>query len=227
MADGTNRFDPSRHLTKISGSDYLAVKWRLLWLRQEHPDAVIDTELMAHADQMAIFRARVTLPGGGSATGWGSETYGDFRDYLEKAESKALGRALAALGYGTQFAGDSEADDAPAASSRSSAASSQAASSPPAAQGAINTLHGRAEKLGFDHDALHDLAMHHCGVDSMTQLTGAQLYALNKLLDNPDDARHALAAARTEAAPAGQAGLPGAAGANPMHADASRKGRTR
>ena len=64
----------------------------------------------------AIFRARVLLASGGSATGWGHETAGGFEDYLEKAETKALGRALAALGYGTQFcedfeSGASDADD--------------------------------------------------------------------------------------------------------------------
>lgn len=34
-------------------------------------------------------------------TGWGSETKQDFHDYLEKAETKSIGRALAAMGYGT------------------------------------------------------------------------------------------------------------------------------
>jgi uncharacterized protein YbdZ (MbtH family) len=99
-------FDPSRYLTKVGGSDYLEVKWRLLWLREMHPDAAIETELVSHDDQFAVFRARVSIPSGGSATGWGSEGYSDFRDYLEKAETKALGRALAALGYGTQFCPD-------------------------------------------------------------------------------------------------------------------------
>ena len=99
-------FDPSRYLTKVSGSDYLEVKWRLLWLRQVHPDASIETELVTHDGQAAIFKAKVSIPDGGSSTGWGSEQYGDFRDYIEKAETKALGRALAALGFGTQFCND-------------------------------------------------------------------------------------------------------------------------
>lgn len=42
-------------------------------------------------------------PAGAEATGHGSETPRDFSDYIEKAETKAIGRALAALGYGTQF----------------------------------------------------------------------------------------------------------------------------
>lgn len=99
-------FDPSRYLTKVGSADYLEVKWRLVWLREVHPDATVETELVSHSDQMAIFRARVAIPGGGSATGFGSEGYDDFRDYIEKAETKAIGRALAALGFGTQFCPD-------------------------------------------------------------------------------------------------------------------------
>ena len=101
-----NAFDASKYLTKLSGKDYLEVKWRLLWLRTEHPDAVIETELVKHGAGLALFRARVTIPGGGIATGWGIETADDFGDFIEKAETKALGRALAALGYGTQFCED-------------------------------------------------------------------------------------------------------------------------
>jgi len=93
----TTAFEPARYLTRISGSDYLEVKWRLVWMRDQHPDATIETQLMSHNDNTAVFRALVSIPGGGSATGWGSESAGDFRDYLEKAETKAIGRALAAL----------------------------------------------------------------------------------------------------------------------------------
>lgn len=102
----TAAFDPSKHLSKVGGADYLEVKWRLVWLRETHPTAAIDTDLVSHADDVAVFRATVAVPGGGSATGWGSESVGDFRDYIEKAETKAIGRALAALGFGTQFCPD-------------------------------------------------------------------------------------------------------------------------
>ena len=106
-------FDASRYLVRLRGKEYLEVKWRLLWLRTEHPDAVIETELVSHITEppMAIFKARVSIPGGGSATGWGQEEAADFGDYLEKAETKSLGRALAALGYGTQFTEDFEFTD--------------------------------------------------------------------------------------------------------------------
>lgn len=102
----THTFDPRRFVTRVGGADYLEVKWRVYWLRTQHPDAVITTELVSHENSVAVFKAHVSIPGGGSSTGWGSEGYDDFRDYLEKAETKALGRALAALGFGTQFTPD-------------------------------------------------------------------------------------------------------------------------
>ncbi|CAN5595833.1 hypothetical protein BH23CHL4_BH23CHL4_29390 [soil metagenome] len=103
-----NTFEPGRHLIKVNGSDYLEVKWRIAWLRAEHPDALVETELVDATESHAVFRARVTLPTGGAATGWGSEGFDDVPDFLEKAETKALGRALAALGFGTQLCPDFE-----------------------------------------------------------------------------------------------------------------------
>ncbi|MGB3330144.1 MAG: hypothetical protein WBA46_14380 [Thermomicrobiales bacterium] len=106
MALPAQTFDPARYLTKVKGNDYLEVKWRLVWLRDQHPDAVIETDLVSHSGNHAIFRAQVTLPTGGGATGWGSEDINGFANYIEKAETKAIGRALAALGFGTQFCDD-------------------------------------------------------------------------------------------------------------------------
>ncbi len=112
-------FDPRPHLRRIQSqgqeSDYLDIKWRLAWLRAEHPDARITTELATLNETLAIFRATIEIPSGGSATGYGSETRTDFADFIEKAETRSIGRALAALGYGTQFAleldlGDPELD---------------------------------------------------------------------------------------------------------------------
>src|SRR5438093_7827562 len=101
-------FDPTQYLSNFDGRDYLEVKWRLLWLRSQHPDARIVTEIVQHNEEngFALFRAEVEIPSGGKATGWGSETVRDFHDYIEAAETKAIGRALAALGYGTQFCTD-------------------------------------------------------------------------------------------------------------------------
>lgn len=103
-------FNPSDHLTKLKGKDYLEAKWRLVWLRDEHPDAMIETQHIELSDEHAIFRAVVTFKEGGGASGYGSETKRDFGDYIEKAETKAIARALAAAGYGTQFTGDEMAE---------------------------------------------------------------------------------------------------------------------
>lgn len=118
---GGGKFDPTRYLRQLRGrggsSDYLDVKWRLVWLRSEHPDAQISTEHVSIGADSAVFKATVAIPGGGSATGYGSETKGDFGDFIEKAETKALGRALLALGYGTQFAQDFGDEELPVAES--------------------------------------------------------------------------------------------------------------
>lgn len=113
-------FNPSNHLRKIErrqrqqdgsfvkvANDYLDVKWRLVWLRQEQPDASISTELLTlPGESPAVVKATVTLPTGVSTTGLGQCGAQDWGDWLEKAETRAIGRALAALGFGTQFCQD-------------------------------------------------------------------------------------------------------------------------
>ncbi|HEX5504754.1 MAG TPA: hypothetical protein VFW96_19205 [Thermomicrobiales bacterium] len=129
------RFDPSRYVRQLRGrggaADYLDIKWRLVWLRSEHPDAQITTEHVTITNDLAIFRAVVTIPGGGSASGYGSETARDFGDFIEKAETKSLGRALAALGYGTQFAQDFDEDAASASPAEGHADVLRARPTPP------------------------------------------------------------------------------------------------
>lgn len=103
-------FDPKHYLSSVGSSPYLEVKWRIVWLRTEHPNAIVTTELVRLENDVAVFRAYVEIPGGGSATAYGSESFDDFRDHIEKAETKSLGRALAHLGYGTAFEGFGEGD---------------------------------------------------------------------------------------------------------------------
>lgn len=98
-------FQPSEHLIKLKGKEYLQVMWRLVWFREEKPNWCIDTMLVSHEDESAVFCAKILDENGvQKASGYGSESKRDFSDYLEKAETKAIGRALAMLGYGTQFA---------------------------------------------------------------------------------------------------------------------------
>src|SRR5260221_14606466 len=125
-------FNPNNHLMQLQGKDYLPVAWRLCWFRDLCPEGTISTEpvtldldretteevmvwnnetkrkekVIKRANGFAVFHATVTDGKGGSATGTKSEKAASFPDYIEKAETGAVGRSLAMLGFGTQFTGD-------------------------------------------------------------------------------------------------------------------------
>lgn len=130
----TEPFNAREHLmmlkSKEGPKEYLPVQYRLVWFREACPQGTIETEEMQidldremeeeafawnaekkrsekvikRAKGYARFKATVTDGKGGRATGTKSECAASFPDYIEKAETGAIGRALAALGYGTQFA---------------------------------------------------------------------------------------------------------------------------
>jgi hypothetical protein len=108
MAD--NGFNPRDYMTSIQGRDYLPVAARLLWLRTAEPGAAIETEMQYLDSESAVVHAKITLSTGAKGQGFGAaERAGSQRfggRYIEKAETAAIGRALATLGYGTQFTGD-------------------------------------------------------------------------------------------------------------------------
>ncbi len=100
-------FNPNDHMMKLKNKDYLQVAWRLVWFREDHPDYGINAEALSLTEDHAIFKATITDANGIQLScGHGSESKRDFGDFIEKAETKAIGRALAMLGYGTQFAAD-------------------------------------------------------------------------------------------------------------------------
>lgn len=103
-------FDVKKHLIKVQGGRmYLPVSARLVWFRQEHPDWGIETRVVALdlEKQYAVFEAFVYNETGKlMAKGTKMEDVRGFPDYMEKAETGAIGRALAVCGFGTQFAPD-------------------------------------------------------------------------------------------------------------------------
>ncbi len=103
-------FDAPAHMRKIRTrqgmQDYLDVKWGIAWLRAEFPTAQVVTEQIEGDVEHARFKCTITLPNGAISSGHGSETASDFPDFYEKAETKAIGRACAVLGYGTDAASD-------------------------------------------------------------------------------------------------------------------------
>lgn len=125
-------FNPNEHVMQLQNKDYLEVKWRLVWFRDLCPNGTIETEMLhldldrevtaevmvwnnetrkkekviKQAKGYCVFHAIIKDGKGGVGTGTKSEAAVDFADFIEKAESGAIGRALATLGYGTQFTGD-------------------------------------------------------------------------------------------------------------------------
>ncbi|HXE63174.1 MAG TPA: hypothetical protein VN519_06510 [Bryobacteraceae bacterium] len=114
MCEETNKrpFDPKPYLIKVQGGrQYLPVSARLIWFRQDHPDWGIETEsLFIDPDkQAACFRAKIyDADGKLISTGTKYEDVRGFPDWIEKAETGSVGRALAMCGYGTQFAPEIE-----------------------------------------------------------------------------------------------------------------------
>lgn len=133
-------YDPQKHLIELKSKNgpqkYLPVQARLVWFRELCPHGTIDIEEVAvdldreveaeafvwnpekrrsekvikRGKGYARYRATVTDGQGGRAMGTKSENGANFPDFIEKAETGAIGRALAALGYGTQFTGDELAE---------------------------------------------------------------------------------------------------------------------
>jgi hypothetical protein len=108
--------------------NYLECKWRLVWLRDPDigkPNWGVNTELVrldnivvhkgdnAKPVPFAMFKATITDEVGTViGSGHGTENATAFADYIEKAETSAIARALAAAGFGTQFAVEfDETDD--------------------------------------------------------------------------------------------------------------------
>jgi hypothetical protein len=81
---------------------YLTVAPRIAWFRKEHPDWSIITKAVKTADKAVIMKATIKDGDGRViATARKKETESGFADYIEKAETGAVGRALAMCGYGT------------------------------------------------------------------------------------------------------------------------------
>jgi len=188
-AQAAHPFDPAHYLMQIDGRDYLEVKWRLVWLRSLHPDASIETQHIELSNKHAVFKATVTLPSGASASGYGSEATDDFVDFIEKAETKAIGRALGALGFGTQFCDDHDFGgdqqrvvDSPVDFRAGQAAqrgfgSGHSGQRQEASPRQIKFLHGLANEIGLSHEELHERSANAfgCGLAELDRRQISQL----------------------------------------------------
>jgi hypothetical protein len=105
---------------KVQGNkQYLPVPQRVQWFRGDHPDWTIATSVveLQWTEGYAVMRAEVLDDTGRLiSSGIKTETRKGFGDFVEKAETGAVGRALARAGYGTEDALDLDGDrfaDAP------------------------------------------------------------------------------------------------------------------
>jgi hypothetical protein len=122
-------FDPNKYMLKLpktkkvslgngqirfekTESDYLPVAARIAWFRKEHPFWSIITKVEKWGDKAVVMKATIKdMQGIAIATARKKETEAGFPDYIEKAETGAIGRALAMCGYGTLQAPEFDEQD--------------------------------------------------------------------------------------------------------------------
>lgn len=173
----------------LKGKMYLPARRRVQWMRGQpvpHPDWTIDTEIVEHErgkrtsaarvdGGYAVVRANIYDENGRLiATGLKSEYSENFADYLEKAETGAIARALAVAGYGTESALDLDEGvdggriaDAPVAPTVTGSAVGGVGrgghtSSPNEAQ--IREVARLSRVLGLDADAILAVAASHTSI---------------------------------------------------------------
>src|SRR5215207_1600142 len=111
-------FDPNKYMLKLpktkkvslpngqvrfekTETDYRPVAARIAWFRKDHPYWSIMTKVEKWGDKAVVMKATIKdMLGTVIATARKKETEVGFPDYIEKAETGAIGRALAMCGYG-------------------------------------------------------------------------------------------------------------------------------
>ena len=122
-------FDPNKYMLKLpktkkitldngmvkwekTETDYLPVAARIAWFRKDHPYWSITTKVEKWGDKAVVMKAIIKdMTGSIIATARKKETEVGFPDYIEKAETGAIGRALAMCGYGTLQAPEFDEQD--------------------------------------------------------------------------------------------------------------------
>ena len=167
-------------LMDVRGRDYLQVAHRLVWFREEHPDWSIETEFVSVNNVEALAKATIKDQiGRVIATGHKSETQKDFpAGHSEKAETGAIGRALALVGYGTQFAPELDEEErlvdapiAPRAHQKPQAGSHNGM----LAEGPYREFVAFVRAAGMDLNYVSEKLSHWYGLNSIRQMTELQV----------------------------------------------------
>lgn len=96
-------------LIDLKGKSYLMVGYRLQWFNEVESNFDINTEILKLEQDYAVVKATIVVFNNEGkivkrATATKREDMKHFADFIEKAETSAIGRALALMGYGTQYA---------------------------------------------------------------------------------------------------------------------------
>lgn len=141
----------------IRGKQYQTVAYRVHQFRQDHPDWSLTSDMIERAEDCVVMRAMIANDQGRVlATGFAEEYRKSSQinrtSALENAETSAIGRALAALGYGgTEYATANEVQNAIHQQGASEGQSQQGAVSPPAPKAAKHSKL-KTELRGFVHE---------------------------------------------------------------------------
>jgi hypothetical protein len=155
MSEEKSAYNAAEHMMNLKGKDYLPVAARIVWLRRDHPDAIIRTALVEwdKAEGFAMYRAEVTLPSGGHAEATATQRKQQFPDYVEKCETKASGNRIAYNDprHTTEYA--------PQQALRAEIAARQADTPPAPAPVTWTQLWPEAKKRGYQDRAALDALM--------------------------------------------------------------------
>lgn len=196
------KFNPKEHLVKITRtnkatgekitSDYLEAKWRLVWAKEEHPDWRIFPQVnLFPAGENSIPEAALACVEIWEGDKLLAKEFGycekkDFQRFVEKAITTALGRALALLGYGTQWAQELEEElieeglsDSPVQTVELE--EPQEEGNPPTEK-QINLIHSLVKGLGMNDEEYRNLLRTKFRVDSSKDLRGKQIQELINFL---------------------------------------------
>ena len=188
------KFNPSEHLENIKGKPYLPVAWRLVWFREDHFDWAIETAITQTEDKATAKATIKDQTGRIIATAHKSEDIKGFFDYMEKAETGAVGRALALCGYGTQFSpeieeGSERVVDSPITLKNmpEGQIDAQKYTETPAGKALSRAYFMIASHAGFEGERAKDIAKRMFKLESFTNITKEQLMEINKQMKERAD----------------------------------------
>ena len=111
MTEAKSKFNAEQYLIELKGKDYLPVNRRIQWFRHDHPDGLIRTKMLYNGPDGAGFQCILFDSDSNEVAhghGFANSEIAKMGRVWEKAETAAIGRALAHAGYGTQFTGQDD-----------------------------------------------------------------------------------------------------------------------